>query len=176
MIRERARQFIRLNTNILYGVLPLLMLLSTAYSQVIIPEPKADCSEGMNAENALFCEQEKLETVLSNIDDTYQAILMLLDQSIRFYDSKYQDAYYDNYEMPYLAVKEKIVKSQVLWEQFAKDDCAVIYQMASRGTAKNDLELQCLQDFSRDRLQTLRDYLEEIELDTRTLLELESRT
>lgn len=39
MIRERARQFIRLTTNILYGVLPLLMLLSTAYSQVIIPEP-----------------------------------------------------------------------------------------------------------------------------------------
>lgn len=176
MRRESFRQFIGLNINILYGALSLLIFISTAYSQVVIPAPPAECSEGMNSENALCCEQEKLDTVLNNIDDTYQAILILLDRSIRFYDAKYQDAYYDNYEMPYLAVKEKIVKSQVLWEQFAKDDCAVIYQMASRGTAKNDLELQCLQDFSRDRLQTLRDYLEEIELDTRTLLELESRT
>lgn len=149
-----------------------LLLLPIIHAQVIIPEPTLNCNLQEDAEKARFCEQEKLDTLQNNVEHLHRAILTLLDESIAFYDAKYSDAFYDNYEMPYQAVKETFVKSQVLWEQFTNSHCELIYQMASRGTSRYSLQLQCLQNYYTARIKTLQNYWQEIDLDTTALLEL----
>lgn len=156
-----------INTIIIFS--PLLL---SAHAQIIIPEPASECDQAVSPEAVVFCEQQKLDYLHHDIQNTYQAILTLLDQSISFYESKYENAYYDNYEMPYPIVKESLVKSQVLWEQFTQSQCDMVYQMASRGTARHQLQLQCLQNYAQKRIHTLRDYWQEIDLDANALLEL----
>ena len=149
-----------------------LLLFLFAQGQVIIPAPASHCDFPENVEDQRFCEQQKLDILQNDVQNTYQAILALLDQSIAFYETKYHDAFYDNYEMPYQTVKETLIKSQVLWEQFTQSQCEVIYQMASRGMARHNLQLQCLQAHYRTRIEKLQDYWKEIDLDATALLEL----
>ncbi|UNM97028.1 DUF1311 domain-containing protein [Ignatzschineria rhizosphaerae] len=134
--------------------------------------PSYNCETDFSISTQTFCEQDKLDKIESELKERYQRLLELLQQSSEFYAHKYKDAYYDNFEMPYDVVKEELIKSQVLWQQYVKNECQVVLKMSSRGTAKNILELQCRQNYSHKRLQILNEYFEEVRLDATSLLEM----
>lgn len=142
--------------------------------QVVIAQEinATTCETDFSVPTQTFCEQDKLEKIEANIKESYQRLTELLKQSSEYYTQKYREAYYDNFEMPYDEVTEELIKSQVLWQQYIENECRVVYKMSSRGTAKNILELQCLQDYSKKRLQILNEYLEEVRLDATSLLEM----
>lgn len=102
----------------------------------------------------------------------YRQLTDLLQQSAEYYAQKYEDAYYDNFEMPYDQVQKAVIKSQILWQQYVDNECEVVLKMGSRGTAKNILQLQCLQAHTKKRKNELKAYLEEVRLDATSLLEM----
>lgn len=130
------------------------------------------CETDFSVPTQTFCEQDKLDKIDIAIKERYQRLIELLKQSNQYYEQKYRDAYYDNFEMPYEKVKEELIKSQVLWQQYIDNECQVVLKMSSRGTAKNILQLQCLQDYSQKRLKVLEEYWEEVRLDATSLLEM----
>lgn len=150
-------------------LIALLLVTQIALAQM---DSSATCETDFSVPTQTFCEQDKLEKIESEMKERYKRLLELLQQSSEFYAHKYKDAYYDNFEMPYDVVREGLVKSQVLWQQYIQNECNVVLKMSSRGTAKNILELQCLQDYSQKRLKTLNEYFEEVRLDATSLLEM----
>lgn len=133
---------------------------------------RALCETDFSVPTQTFCEQDKLDNIETAIKKRYQDLIELLKQSDHYYEQKYQEAYYDNFEMPYNQVKETLIKSQVLWQQYVDNECQVVLKMSSRGTAKNILQLQCLQDYAQKRLKVLDEYWEEVRLDATSLLEM----
>lgn len=130
------------------------------------------CETDFSIATQTLCEQEILETHQDQLKTLQQKLLKTLSANETYYQEKYQDAFYDNFEMPYQEVKEALIKSQILWEQYITSECAVIHALSARGTAKNILELQCLQDYSEARILLLQEYLKEIQLDAESLLQM----
>lgn len=130
------------------------------------------CETDFSIATQTLCEQEILEMLEDQLKTLQQKLLSTLSENETYYQEKYQDAFYDNFEMPYQAVKEALIKSQTLWEQYITSECAVIHALSARGTAKNILELQCLQDYSEARTLLLQEYLKEIQLDAESLLQM----
>lgn len=147
----------------------LLLILQFTVAQEITP---AACETDFSVPTQTFCEQDKLDKIDSEIKEQYQKLIELLKQSHEYYEQKYQNAYYDNFEMPYSKVKDELIKSQVLWQQYIENECQVVLEMSTRGTAKNILQLQCLQDYSQKRLNVLNEYWKEVQLDAMSLLEM----
>lgn len=150
-----------------WGLLLFTLQLSVGQAQVVIQN---SCDTDFSIPTQTFCEQDKLDQLDSAVKEQYQRLIELLQQSAEYYAQKYKDAYYDNFEMPYDVVKEELVKSQVLWQQYIDHECHVILKMSARGTAKNIRQLQCLQDYTQKRLKVLREYWEEVQLDATSLL------
>lgn len=159
-----------INACYLWYLSALILLTSMLAAQ---PLPSAyECEHNYSSDVQTFCENQKLDEIDQQIARLYQETLSLLDQSMIFYQQKYDHAYYDNYEMPYEAVKNSLIQSQVLWSQYRTSACDVIREMASRGTAKNIIERQCQQRHSKDRYEQLKHHYEEIRLDVTSLLEM----
>lgn len=161
MVTKKLLQYLQLITLLLISQISLVHAFSNTA-----------CETDFSVPTQTFCEEEKLGKIENEMKERYQRLLELLQQSSEFYSQKYKDAYYDNFEMPYDVVKEELIKSQVLWQQYIQNECQVVLKMSSRGTAKNILELQCLQDYSQKRLKILNEYFEEVRLDATSLLEM----
>lgn len=130
------------------------------------------CETDFSIETQTICEQALLEELQDQLKALQQKLLMTLTESESYYQDKYQDAFYDNFEMPYQEVKAALIKSQILWEQYITSECAVVHALSARGSAKNILELQCLQDYSEARILLVQEYLKDIQLDTKSLLKM----
>lgn len=159
---------------LLASLLLLILMMRASYSNEIIQESPfstfPECSQTLNTHDQHTCESERLNMITEMLDSSYQSMILLLDQSHQHYNAKYQNAYYDNFEMPYLNVKDELIKAQVLWQQYIKSDCSMVFEMSLRGDAKEVLRLECLQDHTQSRLKALLEYRQEIELDIRAFL------
>lgn len=150
----------------------LLLGISLLPMTIAYSAPNHACDTDFTISTQVFCEQDNLDQINGQMKEQYLRLLELLQQSQEFYTQKYQDAYYDNFEMPYDVVKEELVKSQILWQQYVDNECQVVRKMRARGNTKEILELQCLQDYAQKRLKTLKDYIEEVRLDATSLLKM----
>ncbi|MHC5225451.1 lysozyme inhibitor LprI family protein [Ignatzschineria sp. LJL83] len=130
------------------------------------------CDTDFSITTQTLCEQTILDTFEDQLKILQQVLLTTLTENEAYYQNKYQDAFYDNFEMPYQEVKEALIKSHIFWEQYISSECAVVHALSARGTARNILELQCLQNYSEARITLLQEYLKEIQLDAESLLQM----
>ncbi len=159
-------------TMFLISIFMLNVVHSNERLSINAPPTFPECSASLNAIDLESCESERLNMMTELLDTTYHSTISLLDQGHHTYETKYQNAYYDNFEMPYLHVKDELIKAQVLWQQYIRSDCAMIFEMGQRGEAKEILKLECLQDHTQKRLKALQDYQREIELDINAFLNM----
>ncbi len=159
----------------------LKILIRSSLLSALLLSTQAISAQEINAETCqtdfsvpiqTLCEQVELDQYETAMKAQYHQLIELLKQSSEYYEQKYRDAYYDNFEMPYDQVQETLIKSQILWQQYIDNECEVILKMSSRGTAKNILQLQCLQEQTQKREKVLSEYLKEVKLDATSLLEM----